>query len=144
MAFPKQDRDTNFHFKYWVAGYTATPWYDMILNWQFEGKDSDMVYAITIAVAAFVGVILLCCIFCCLNKCCASEDQEALDQLSDEQAWQYEMDGTEQARETELEDKTEIVNKSKQMRIKELKHQLTQLEFVEKSLNNELGDNTER
>lgn len=125
VAFPNKNKLTDFHFKYWVAEYSPTPWYEMILYWRFEGEHSDLVYLITVSVIAVLALTLLCLFFCCLNRCCSSGDPLLIDQLSDEQAWQYEMEQTDQGRETELEDRTEIVNKSKQLRIKELKNQLS-------------------
>jgi len=69
VAYPNQEVDTEFEFKYWVDTFNNKSWSDMLTTWDFTGEDGDMVFLIFCIVAAIVLIIVMCCLFCCCKRC---------------------------------------------------------------------------
>jgi len=70
IAYPNQDVDTDFEFKYWVAEFKELSWTDMLLEWNFESEDGDAVFLSFVIIAAVVLTIVFCLCFCICRRCC--------------------------------------------------------------------------
>ena len=61
VAIPNKDKDTEFDFEYWVSGYQGTPWYEMIVTWDFSDVGGTKVLTFFI-----LALVVLTCAICCV------------------------------------------------------------------------------
>lgn len=60
VAIPNKDQDTDLDFEYWVEAYMGTPWYEMILTWDFSDVGGGQV---------LVNFIIVVVVLCCASSC---------------------------------------------------------------------------
>ena len=70
VAYPNENKDTEFEFEYWVDTYDKTVW-DLVLEFDFNGPMGKQARVIVIIAFVFIFLIITCiigCIFKCLKK----------------------------------------------------------------------------
>jgi len=83
VAYPMEDVQTEFEFKYWVAVYDKTV-LDHALDFDFDGPLGKRAMRLVILFFVLVFFFILCCIGCIIRMCRRSRQNDKVMILAEE------------------------------------------------------------